>query len=61
MKTILLALILLAAVPVPAEDSPQPATNSVTNTNETGGYKPRQANSKTDARTGATRRAKKQK
>ena len=64
MKTILTAVILLSATFVFAEDKPQPvppATNSVVNTNEPSGYKPRKAGSKADARTGATHKSKKQK
>lgn len=64
MKTVLTAIILLAATVVFAEDKPQPAfpvTNSVVNTNEPSGYKPRKAASKADAYTGATHKSKKQK
>lgn len=63
MKTILTAIILLTSVYAFAEEAAQPvntATNSITNTNEPSGYKPRKATSKADAYTGATR-AKKQK
>ena len=65
MKTILTAVILLAATFAFAEDTPKPVlsvTNSLVNTNETGNYKPSKAWSKADASTGATRsKAKKQK
>ena len=64
MKIILTAVILLAATFVFAEDNPQavlPVTNSVVSTNETESYKPSKAWTKADARTGATRKAKKQK
>ena len=63
MKNILTVIILLAATHAFAEDASQPVnttTNSVTNTNEPSGYKPRKASTKADAYTGATR-AKKQK
>ena len=65
MKTILTAVILLAATVAFAEDTPKPVlpvTNSLVNTNETDSYKPSKAWSKADASTGATRsKAKKQK
>ncbi|MFA6172943.1 MAG: hypothetical protein WC334_08495 [Kiritimatiellales bacterium] len=64
MKTILTAVILLSATFAFSEDRPQPvlpATNGPVNTNETGSYKPFKADSKADARTGATRKSKKQK
>ena len=64
MKTILTAVILLAAISVFAETSPKyviPATNTVTVTNGNGIVKTEKAPEKADAYTGATRKAKKQK
>ncbi len=63
MKTILTAAVLMAAIPVFSESSPQPApvTNSVVSTNTAERYKPAKASPKADAYTGATRRAKKEK
>lgn len=64
MKTILTAFILLASINIFAENT-QPsagtATNSSVSTNTTDSYKPRKAPAKTDAYSGATRKAEKKK
>ena len=64
MKTVLTALILLAATAAFAETNAQSAgsaTNAVTFTNANGGVKIKKASEKSDAYTGATRKAKRQK
>ena len=64
MKTILTAIFLLTAASLFAEDvslSASQMTNSLVNTNEPSGYKPRKTASKADAYTGATHKSKRQK
>jgi hypothetical protein len=59
MKTILTAVILLAAIHAFAEKTPEPVVPA--NTNVTGSITNKTAPAKTDAHTGATRKDKKKK